>query len=179
MQSEVMSILRDAKRLAQQYRRATGKPLGITGEVAEYEAARLLGLRLTEARQAGFDAIEEYDGNVRCLQIKGRCLLSGCKPGQRMGSIDVEKQFDSVLLVLLGENFDVTEIYPTAVPCWRPSPRQARKPEMSAARCRLRNSRQSAAYDGAPYPRSRLENKPPRIHRLRHRLNQRCSKRDC
>ncbi|MEI9978404.1 MAG: hypothetical protein WDN23_05285 [Edaphobacter sp.] len=48
-----MSILHDAKRLAQQYRRAAGKPLGITGEVAEYEAARLLRLRLTDARQAG------------------------------------------------------------------------------------------------------------------------------
>ena len=106
-----MTILHDAKRLAQQYRRATGKPLGITGEVAEYEAARLLSLRLTDARQAGFDAIEEHDGNVRRLQIEGRCLLSGCKPGQRMGSIDIAKEFDSVLLVLLDENFNATEIY--------------------------------------------------------------------
>jgi hypothetical protein len=111
MQSEVMSILHDAKRLAQQYRRATGKPLGITGGVAEYEAARLLGLRLTDACQAGFDAIEVHDGNVRRLQIKGRCLLSGYKPGQRVGSIDVAKEFDSVLLVLLDENFNATEIY--------------------------------------------------------------------
>lgn len=111
MQAEVMSILRDANRLAQRYRQATGKPLGITGEVAEYEAARILGLRLTEARQAGFDAIEERDGKVRRLQIKGRCLLSGCKPGQRMGAIDIAKEFDGVLLVLLNENFDAIEIY--------------------------------------------------------------------
>ena len=111
MQSEVKSILREAKRLAQQYRRATGKPLGITGEVAEYEAARLLGLRLTDARQSGFDAIEEHDGSVRRLQVKGRCLFSGCKPGQRMGSIDVAKEFEGVLLVLLDENLDATEIY--------------------------------------------------------------------
>lgn len=111
MQSEVMSILHDAKRVAEQYRRLTGKPLGITGEVAEYEAARLLGLRLTEARQAGFDAIEEQNGKVRRLQIKGRCLLHGCKPGQRVGSVDVAKEFDGVLLVLLDENFDATEIY--------------------------------------------------------------------
>lgn len=39
----VMEILGEAKRLAQQYRSVTGKPLGITGEVAEYEAARILG----------------------------------------------------------------------------------------------------------------------------------------
>jgi hypothetical protein len=37
----IMEILRAAKRLAQEYRTLTGKPLGITGEVAEYEAARL------------------------------------------------------------------------------------------------------------------------------------------
>lgn len=111
MQSEVMGILRQAKRLAQQYRRATGKPLGITGEVAEYEAARILGLRLTVARQAGYDATEERDGMKHRIQIKGRCILPSCKPGQRMGSIDIEKEFDSVLLVLLDENFDATEIY--------------------------------------------------------------------
>lgn len=89
----------------------TGSPLAIPGEVAEYEVARIFGLRLTEARQAGFDAIEERDAKMRHLEIKGRCLLSGCKPGQHMGSIDVAKEFDGVLLVLLDENFDATEIY--------------------------------------------------------------------
>jgi len=44
-------------------------------------------------------------------QIKGRCLLPGCKPGQRLGSIDITKEFDSVLLVLLDANFDATDIY--------------------------------------------------------------------
>ena len=34
-----------------------GKALGITGEVDEYEAARILGVELTPARQAGYDAI--------------------------------------------------------------------------------------------------------------------------
>lgn len=106
-----MSILREAKRLAQQYGILTGKPLGITGEVAEYEAARILGLQLTAARQAGFDAIEERDGKERRLQIKGRSFLPGRKPGQRIGSIDITKEFDSVVLVLLDENFDATEIW--------------------------------------------------------------------
>ncbi len=107
----VMNILRDAKVLAQQYRALTGKPLGITGEVAEYEAARILGVELTAARQAGYDATEDTGGGVRRLQIKGRCLLPGCKPGQRLGSIDITKEWDSVLLVLLDENFDAFEIH--------------------------------------------------------------------
>ena len=106
-----MTLLANAKVLAQQYRALTGKPLGITGEVAEYEASRVLGVELTPARQAGYDAIETVDGAVRRLQIKGRCLLKDCKPGQRLGSIDVKKDFDAVLLVLLDENFNATSIF--------------------------------------------------------------------
>jgi hypothetical protein len=107
----IMKILGEAKQLAQEYYALTGKPLGITGEVAEYEAARILHVELTPARQAGYDAIEHGEKSVRRLQIKGRCILPNCKPGQRLGSIDVTKEWDSVLLVLLDKNFDASEIY--------------------------------------------------------------------
>ncbi|MHB0970790.1 MAG: DUF6998 domain-containing protein [Thermoanaerobaculia bacterium] len=106
-----LEILRDAKRLAQEYRDLTGKPLGITGEVAEYEAARVSGVELTPARQAGYDAVERMNGVERRLQIKGRCILNGAKPGQRLGSIDIEKEWDAVLMVLLDQNFDAYEIH--------------------------------------------------------------------
>jgi len=105
----VMELLREAKRLAQEYRALTGKPLGITGEVAEYEAARLLDIELTPARHAGYDAVRVADG--RSYQIKGRCILPGSKPGQRLGPIDITKEFDAVLLVLLDENFNARAIY--------------------------------------------------------------------
>jgi len=36
-----------------------------TGEVAEYEAARILHIELTPARQAGYDGLERVDGVVR------------------------------------------------------------------------------------------------------------------
>jgi hypothetical protein len=108
---EILEILLAAKKLAQRYRALTGKPLGVTGEIAEYEAAQLLGLELTLARQAGFDAIERKDGTTRRLQIKGRCVLPGSKPGQRVGSIDISKDWDAVLLVLLDEQFNATAIY--------------------------------------------------------------------
>lgn len=107
----LIELLRNAKTLAQQYRVLTGKPLGITGEIAEYEASQILGIELTPARQAGYDAIERIDGGIRRLQVKGRCLLPNCKPGQRLGSIDITKDWDAVLMVLLDENFNATEIY--------------------------------------------------------------------
>lgn len=43
-------LLQQAKSLAQRYHRLTGKPLGITGEVAEFEASRILGVKLAPAR---------------------------------------------------------------------------------------------------------------------------------
>lgn len=109
--NRIMDVLREAKKLAQEYRTLTGKPLGITGEVAEYEAARILGVELTPARQAGYDALEAADGSVRKLQIKGRCLHDTRRPGQQLGSIQIEKEWDAVLMVILDRNFDCLEIY--------------------------------------------------------------------
>jgi hypothetical protein len=107
----VLDLLADAKRLAREYRRLTGKPLGITGEVAEFEAAQILGVKLTVARQEGYDATEIIGTTNRRLQIKGRVILPGSKPGQRLGSIKIDKPFDAVLMVLLDEEFNATEIY--------------------------------------------------------------------
>jgi hypothetical protein len=106
-----LALLKKAKRLAREYYACTGKPLGVTGEVAEYEAARLLGVELAPARQAGYDAIERKNGRTRKLQIKGRCLQENCKPGQRLGSIRTNHAWDAVLMVLLDHKFDATEIY--------------------------------------------------------------------
>lgn len=39
IQEEILEILKDAKVLARRFYCLTGKPLGVTGEVAEYEAA--------------------------------------------------------------------------------------------------------------------------------------------
>ncbi|WP_157066774.1 DUF6998 domain-containing protein [Hyphomicrobium sulfonivorans] len=105
----VRVILREAKTLAKEYREITGKPLGITGEVAEYEAARHLDLNLLPARNVGYDAIDKV--TARTFQIKGRCVLPGSRPSQRLGKIDIASKFDAVLLVLLDQCFEATQIY--------------------------------------------------------------------
>jgi hypothetical protein len=85
--------------------------LGITGEVAEYEAARLLGLKLAAVRQAGYDVLRVRKGKSERLQVKGRCIVNK-KPGKRVGSIDTKKkEWDGVLLVLLDADFEPAAIY--------------------------------------------------------------------
>lgn len=75
-------VLANARKAAIQYYRLTGKPLGITGEIGEFEAARRLGLKLVEARTPGYDAV---DGSGRRYRITSRSFSkSGRKKSQRI-----------------------------------------------------------------------------------------------
>jgi hypothetical protein len=107
----LVMLLREVKQLAREYYELTEKPLGVTGEIAEYEVARILNLKLSSARQSGYDAVREVDGESELLQIKGRRLTPASKASQRVGSINLEKEWDAVILVLLDEHYEPTEIY--------------------------------------------------------------------
>src|SRR3989337_495333 len=109
--NEIAEVLADAKALERKYRKLTGKPLGITGEVAEFSAKQILGLELAEARQCGYDAIRHKNGKITKIQIKGRCIPANAKPGQRLGSIQLDKEWDTVLLVLMDEDLEVLGMY--------------------------------------------------------------------
>jgi hypothetical protein len=52
-EKRIKAILAAVKPLAAEYYRLTGKPLGVTGEVAEYVAAEKLKLVLVPPRTAG------------------------------------------------------------------------------------------------------------------------------
>jgi len=104
----IAELLEQASRIAVEYYQLTGKPLGITGEIGEYHAARLLGLDLAVAREAGYDAT---DSMGRRVQIKARSIPRAKKlTGQKLGSIDLKKPWDTVLLVLMDEQFEPFEI---------------------------------------------------------------------
>jgi hypothetical protein len=106
--ADLRSVIRDAKEIAKRYRNLTGKPLGITGEVGEFTAAELMNLQLTGARQPGYDAIAP-DGHR--IQIKARCVLPESKKSQRMGSVRLKHEWDTVMLILMDGDFEPLEIY--------------------------------------------------------------------
>ena len=108
---EMGAILGKVKKLAISYKKLTGKPLGITGEVAEYTAASILKLKLCEARQSGYDATKRVKGKEIKIQIKGRCIPDKSPSSQRVGSIQLKKEWDRVVLVLLNQKFELLEIY--------------------------------------------------------------------
>ena len=109
--AEHAEIIAEAKLVARRYRALTGGPLGITGEVAEYEAVRLLGLEIADVRQDGYDAVRVSEDTKYKLQVKGRCFLDDSKRSQRVGGIKLKKEWDGVLLVLMNGDFEPLEIY--------------------------------------------------------------------
>jgi len=108
--AELDAIIASAKELARRYRQLTGRPLGVTGEVAEYEAARVLGLELAPVRSPGYDLIRRDGARAEYLQVKGRVIKNG-KANGRLGSIDITKPWDGVLAVLLDEDLNAVAIY--------------------------------------------------------------------
>jgi hypothetical protein len=101
-------LLEQAKEVAREYRSITGRPLGITAEVAGFEAAHLLHLSMCRKHQADYDAIGPAG---KRYQIKGRVIYKLSKPGKSFGSIRLDHEWDAVLLVLLEADFSPIEIY--------------------------------------------------------------------
>lgn len=105
--SSLRPVMKAVKRLAIRYREITGKPLGVAGEIAEYEAARLMGVRLCPARTPGYDAV---DRSGKRIQIKGRVRLPDSKLGQKIGSIRLAHDWDVVWLVEMDEDYNAVRI---------------------------------------------------------------------
>lgn len=108
----VDKLIGEARRLAAEYRRATGKTLAISGEIAVHDACTLLQLDNVTDQQLGYDAFGTVDGLAQQrVLVKGRAIFDDSKSGQRIGQLRMDKDWDWVTLVLMDENFEVTEVY--------------------------------------------------------------------
>lgn len=108
----VDKLISEARRLAADYRRATGKPIpGVSIEIAQNDAARLLDLELAADPQTGHDAIGRGKRDGKKIQIKGRVIFDERKSGQRIGELRMDREWDSIMLVLMDEDYEPFEIY--------------------------------------------------------------------
>lgn len=123
-------LLTRVKAIACEYYKVTGKPLGVTGEVAELVAAEKLGLTLAVARTPFYDATL----GAERFQIKGRAVSRTDRYRGRAPSIKCDGEFDAVLLVLLDrETFEPIEILR--------APREAVAQRLAEPGSRARNER--------------------------------------
>lgn len=108
----VDKLISQARRLAADYRRATGKTLPISQEIAVSDAIRLLRLNPAPADAVGYDAIRDRgDGQHLSIQIKGRVIFDTQKGGQRIGQLALEHAWDRTVLVLMDDDYEPFEIY--------------------------------------------------------------------
>jgi len=105
--ARVNAIIEKIKPLAVEYYELTGKPLGVTGEIGEAEAAKILGMDLAPARTKGYDATRGEEK----VQIKARAPDPKVKQLGRMSRIDKNKPCQTVMLVVLDHHtMDAAEI---------------------------------------------------------------------
>ena len=108
----VDKLITEARRVAAEYRRATGQPLaGVSAEICKHDACHLLGLDLEKNPNSGYDAIGRGAQAGKHFLIKGRTIFDESKSGQRIGQLKQDQAWDSVLLVLMDENLEPYEIY--------------------------------------------------------------------
>lgn len=103
-------LIAQARQLAAEYRRTMGKPLpGISNEIAEHDAIRLLDLEPEPGNDVSWDAVDPETGWR--MQIKSRTIFDESKSGQRIGQLKMNQEWDAVVLVLMDEDYEPYEIY--------------------------------------------------------------------
>lgn len=107
----VDKLMAEARRIAAEYRRTTGKSLGISSEISKHDACRLLDLDANDGASGGHDAVGKGARQGLKIQIKGRAIFDESKSGQRIGQFKLDQSWDRVVLVLMDENFEPFEIY--------------------------------------------------------------------
>ena len=104
-------LMDETRRLAAEYRRSTGSTLPVSAELAKFDAISLLGLRSLDEPESGVDALRDTEQGIERIQIKGRVIFDPKKAGQRVGQLNLDANWDVVLLVMMNESYQSTAIY--------------------------------------------------------------------
>lgn len=106
-------LYKETRQIAAHFRNTLGKNIGgITSEIAAYDAARFLRLSMCENQDAGFSATgTEGERQGLKILIKGRAIFKDQKARQRIGQLNLGRDWDLMLLVLLDDDFETSEIY--------------------------------------------------------------------
>jgi len=104
-------LMAETRRLAAEYRRTTGKVLAVSGELAIFDAVRLLGLEAVSQEGLGHDALRTRGPGPRRLQVKARVIFDETRGGQRLGALRTDQAWDAVLLVLMDDAYEPVEIW--------------------------------------------------------------------
>lgn len=110
---DLEKLIAETRRLAADYRRATGKSLAVSSEIAKHDACVQLQLEpINTDESGGYDAIGmQAPWKDLRIQVKGRAIFDEGKSGQRIGQLKLDKDWDAVVVVLMDEDFKPFEMY--------------------------------------------------------------------
>lgn len=105
-------LMQETRRLAAQYRQSTGQTLPISGELARYDAARLLALVPLPTPLKGVD-FKGVEGPLaeQLIQVKSRVIFDENKSGYRIGQLNLGGDWQICALVLYEANYEPYAIY--------------------------------------------------------------------
>jgi len=108
----IEKLMHETRQLAAKYRQTTGTALPVTSEIARFDAAKALNLKLNEDASSDFDAIGLTEPRIdELFLIKGRVLFETSKSSPRIGQLNTDKNWDRIVLVLFDEAYQAEEIY--------------------------------------------------------------------
>ncbi len=107
----VDKLIAETRRIAKEYRLATGKILPVTPEIAINDAISILELLPNNEKNSAYDAIYEKKGECLKVQIKGRAIFDDKKQGYRIGEVKRDQEWDAIILVIMNSDFMTEEIY--------------------------------------------------------------------
>jgi len=108
---DIDKLMDETRRIAAEYRRSTGTVLPVAAELARYDAIRLLELKASDGSQRAVDATKIEDQLEIKIQVKSRVIFEPGKSGARIGQLNMDAAWDSLILVLFNAEYLPTHIY--------------------------------------------------------------------
>lgn len=138
------TLIEETRRLAAEFRRTTGTMLPVSGEIARYDVCHHLGFQLIEERDCGYDAIGRGKWQNQKIQIKSRVIGESVKSGHRIGQLNLDADWELIMLSLMDNNFEPLEIYALSrdkiVASLKHNSNDSKRPKrgaISVAKCRI------------------------------------------
>lgn len=107
----IEKLMDETRRIASEYRQSTGSTLPVSAELAKYDASKLLGLKPLNSQQRAVDGLLNSPQGDKKVQVKGRVIFNADKQGQRVGQLNLDADWDVLVLVLMNDQYETTEIY--------------------------------------------------------------------
>lgn len=102
-------LIEQTRKVAADYRNTTGQALPVTAELARFDAIDKLNLKKVEDI-SGVDAIDVNRQQEKYL-IKGRVMFKAGKARQKLGQLNLDADWEYLLMVLYDADYQPIEIY--------------------------------------------------------------------